>query len=143
VLRVAAKFGYNALGFYVPLSGAPLGLGGQNYPWTDPQTLVPVEAVNENQVVAPSDMMAIGEKFAGNNSIVTDTGGLARQLGIGESYAGSTKHASARHGGKADVVFCDGHVESPSFTTLFDDDSDAALRRWNRDHQPHRDRLGL
>jgi hypothetical protein len=25
--------------------------------------------------------------------------------------------------------------------SLFADDSDAALRRWNRDNQPHRERL--
>jgi prepilin-type processing-associated H-X9-DG protein len=43
--------------------------------------------------------------------------------------------------GKANVVFCDGHVESPTLKFLFADTSDDALRRWNRDHQPHRDRL--
>ena len=139
------SYGYNPWGLYTPFDNdnAPLGLGGQNYPWTDPMTIVPMEPVREAQVAAPSDMMAIGDKFAGNNGVVTDTGGLVRQQGIKEDYPGSTKHAYSRHEGKADVVFCDGHVESPSFKTLFDDDSDAALRRWNRDHQPHRDRLGL
>jgi prepilin-type processing-associated H-X9-DG protein len=43
--------------------------------------------------------------------------------------------------GKANVVFCDGHVESPPLQFLFADTSDAALSRWNRDHQPHRERL--
>jgi prepilin-type processing-associated H-X9-DG protein len=43
--------------------------------------------------------------------------------------------------GKANAVFCDGHVESPTLKFLFADTSDAALRRWNRDHQPHRERL--
>jgi prepilin-type processing-associated H-X9-DG protein len=38
-------------------------------------------------------------------------------------------------------VFCDGHVESPALQYLFADTSDDALRRWNRDHQPHRERL--
>jgi hypothetical protein len=38
-------------------------------------------------------------------------------------------------------VFCDGHVESPTLSFLFTDTRAAALRRWNRDHQPHRDRL--
>ncbi|HAO77970.1 MAG TPA: hypothetical protein DCQ92_03140 [Verrucomicrobia subdivision 3 bacterium] len=41
----------------------------------------------------------------------------------------------------ANVVFCDGHVESPTLKFLFADTSDDALSRWNRDHQPHRDRL--
>jgi len=43
--------------------------------------------------------------------------------------------------GKANVVFCDGHVESPTLEFLFKDTSAAALSRWNRDHQPHRERL--
>ena len=42
---------------------------------------------------------------------------------------------------RANVVFCDGHVESPTLQFLFADTSDAALSRWNRDHQPHRERL--
>jgi len=42
--------------------------------------------------------------------------------------------------GKANVAFCDGHVESPTLQFLFADTSDAALSRWNRDHQPHRER---
>jgi prepilin-type processing-associated H-X9-DG protein len=46
-----------------------------------------------------------------------------------------------RHQGKANVVFCDGHVESPTLQFLFEDTSDAALSRWNRDHLPHREKL--
>jgi prepilin-type processing-associated H-X9-DG protein len=46
-----------------------------------------------------------------------------------------------RHQGKANVVFCDGHVESPTLPFLFADTSDAALSRWNRDHLPHREKL--
>jgi hypothetical protein len=30
------------------------------------------------------------------------------------------------------MVFCDGHVESPTLQFLFADTSDAALSRWNR-----------
>jgi glyoxylase-like metal-dependent hydrolase (beta-lactamase superfamily II) len=33
---------------------------------------------------------------------------------------------------KANVVFCDDHVESPTLQFLFADTSDAALARWNR-----------
>ena len=47
----------------------------------------------------------------------------------------------ARHQGKANVVFCDGHVESPTIQYLFEDISDTALSRWNRDHLPHREGL--
>ena len=46
-----------------------------------------------------------------------------------------------RHQGKANVLFCDSHVESPTLKFLFEDTSDEALRRWNRDHLPHREKL--
>jgi prepilin-type processing-associated H-X9-DG protein len=46
---------------------------------------------------------------------------------------------NARHLAKAKVVFCDGHVESPTLKSLSEDTSDAALNRWNRDHLPHRE----
>ena len=39
------------------------------------------------------------------------------------------------------VAFCDGLVASPTLEFLFADTSDAALCRWNRDHQSHRERL--
>jgi hypothetical protein len=42
---------------------------------------------------------------------------------------------------QANVVFCNGHVESPTLKFLFAATSDAALSRWNRDHQPHRELL--
>jgi prepilin-type processing-associated H-X9-DG protein len=57
------------------------------------------------------------------------------------NYFDSTKRACSRHQGKANVVFCDGHVESPTLEFLFEDTSDAALVRWNRDHLPHREKL--
>jgi hypothetical protein len=44
-------------------------------------------------------------------------------------------------GWQLNVAFCNGHVESPTLQFLFADTSDAALCRWNRDHQPHRERL--
>ncbi|MBC8003811.1 MAG: hypothetical protein H7X97_14610 [Opitutaceae bacterium] len=76
-------------------------------------------------------MMAIGDSFdAAANFMRFDLAGL-------ETY-GNTR---SRHQGKANVLFCDGHVESPTLEFLFEDTSDAALNRWNRDHQPHRELL--
>jgi prepilin-type processing-associated H-X9-DG protein len=49
-------------------------------------------------------------------------------------------HRILRHGNKANVVFCDGHVESPTLQFLLEDTSDTALARWNRDHQSHREK---
>lgn len=87
-----------------------------------------IKPISESEVVCPSDMMAMGDVIAGGN--------FMREPDLAKSKA-----ASIRHQGKFNVVFCDGHVESPTLKFLFEDTSDAALSRWNRDHQPHRERL--
>jgi prepilin-type processing-associated H-X9-DG protein/prepilin-type N-terminal cleavage/methylation domain-containing protein len=87
--------------------------------------------IRESEVAVPGDMVAIGDGF--NASISLERQGLAEL----ESYG----NALTRHQGKANVVFCDGHVESPTLQFLFEDTSDAALVRWNRDHLPHREKL--
>ncbi len=85
-------------------------------------------------------MIAIGDGFAGGNDLIRDgVGNLERAYGILDF--GGTARAYARHQGKANMVFCDGHVESPTLQFLFSDTSDAALVRWNRDHLPHREKL--
>lgn len=85
--------------------------------------------------------MAIGDGFAGGNGVVVDgIWELIRSYSF-QDKLGSTKRSYARHQGKANVVFCDGHVESPTLKFLFADTSDAALSRWNRDHLPHREKL--
>jgi prepilin-type processing-associated H-X9-DG protein len=46
-----------------------------------------------------------------------------------------------RHEEKSNVLFCGGHVESLLLKALYEDASDTALARWNRDHVPHRNLL--
>jgi len=76
-------------------------------------------------------MMAIGDSFdAGVDFMRFDLAGLER---FGNTLP--------RHQGRANVLFCDGHVESATLKFLFEDTSDVALSRWNRDHQPHREEL--
>jgi prepilin-type processing-associated H-X9-DG protein/prepilin-type N-terminal cleavage/methylation domain-containing protein len=117
------SYGYNAYGLIIPggNKNIALGLGHSS-------NEVPV---GESEVVNPSDMMAIGDSFDG--SIEFSRGNLYYLEKIGL--------ASSRHQRKANVLFCDGHVESPTLISLFEDTGDIALRRWNRDHQPHRERL--
>jgi prepilin-type processing-associated H-X9-DG protein/prepilin-type N-terminal cleavage/methylation domain-containing protein len=132
------SYGYNCNGMSAKTDTNSLGLGG-HYIWTVAH--VPAPPINESEVVAPSDMMAIGDGFYGGNGIVGDgSWGLRRTYGVTDFF-GSTARAYARHQGKANVVFCDGHVESPTLPFLFADTSDAALSRWNRDHLPHREKL--
>ena len=83
--------------------------------------------IAESEVVAPTDMMAIGDCFEANAIF------QRRSIEVFAEFG----NILIRHGGKANVVFCDGHVESPTLKFLLEDTSDTALARWNRDHQPH------
>lgn len=123
-----ASYGYNRYGVAFPGNSTDhFGLQGQF-----DQTLQAWAPIPENQVAVPSDMMAIADCM--NGSVEFDRDNLAKTPPLGNFLT--------RHQGKADVLFCDGHVESPTLKFVFEDTTDAALVRWNRDHQPHRERLG-
>lgn len=121
------SYAYNAFGLGLPQKGNPLGLGGHR---DKAGTGIASPPVAEAEVVHPSEMMAIGESF---------NGGMAFMRCDGQSL--SRWNASSRHRGQANVLFCDGHVDSLSLKALFTDTDDPALSRWNRDQQPHRECL--
>jgi prepilin-type N-terminal cleavage/methylation domain-containing protein/prepilin-type processing-associated H-X9-DG protein len=127
------SYGCNAWGVDFSGNNNPdnaLGLES-HYSVSNSQSQIPLA---ESEVVNPSEMMAIGDAFGESINF----GRFSRRaLDIQEIK----ENASSRHQGKLNVVFCDGHVESPTLQFLFTDTSDAALSRWNRDHQPHRERL--
>ncbi|HEY5232702.1 MAG TPA: H-X9-DG-CTERM domain-containing protein [Verrucomicrobiae bacterium] len=142
------SYGYNWVGMSSWEDTNSLGLGGHNAyglllsPGNTRRD--PVSPVSGTEVVSSSEMMAIGDGFAGGNGTIKDGTELWRTYDLTHLIypsAGSDKRASARHQGKANVVFCDGHVESPTLQFLFEDTSDDALSRWNRDHLPHREKL--
>ena len=124
---IPASYSYNAYGLLMPgnITNA-LGLQGHFNPSSG--ALTPIA---ESEVAVPSEMMAVGDSFTG--------GAFFMRYSL--NYLDQKGGASARHQGKANVVFCDGHVESPTLQFLFEDTSDAALIRWNRDHLPHREKL--
>lgn len=130
------SYAYNAFGKVAAPGGGftsmdELGLGGNapgGYPGGPPATNY--TALPESGVAVPSEMIAIGDSFPGFLIFITATGGLADFEKAG--------NALSRHSGKGNVVFCDGHVESPKLKYLFEDTTDEALSRWNRDHQAHR-----
>jgi prepilin-type processing-associated H-X9-DG protein/prepilin-type N-terminal cleavage/methylation domain-containing protein len=114
-------YGYNSSGVVSDEEADDnFGLGGR------PSSQTPVK---DSEVMNPADLMAIGEVFVQRLSFIRD------------SVYAITLIPYQRHQGKANVVFCDGHVESPTLQFLFEDTSDAALVRWNRDHLPHREKL--
>ena len=123
---VYMSYGYNAYGLDMIGNPVSLGLGGHKMGKLA-QTLAP--PVRDADVAAPSDMMAIGDIFNGGVLFWRDV-----------AVAGA-ENAYLRHQGKENVVFCDGHVESPTLKSLLGATNDAALVRWNRDHLPHREKL--
>ncbi len=112
------------------------GLGGLSHDdWGE--VLVPERAVK-----VPSDMIAFGDGFVGMND-----GKIVWSASVGQNHIGYVRPEEGRayraavdkrHGGKLNVSFCDGHVEAIKVRPLLLDHSNAALRRWNNDHEPHR-----
>ncbi|MEI9862981.1 MAG: DUF1559 domain-containing protein [Limisphaerales bacterium] len=139
--RLFISYGYNAYGLSAQADTNALGVGG-HYVWDFPRnTRWPAPPVNENEIANPGEMMAIGDGFQGGNGIIRDGGNVLWRTDGVQDYLSSTRRSYARHQGRANVVFCDGHVESPTLKFLFEDTSDEALSRWNRDHLPHHERL--
>jgi len=129
------SYGYNAYGDTYHGIEENLGLAGH---YQDYKTLGKFTPIGESEVVNPSDMMAIGDSFESTNSFYYM---IELRRADWSSKDIKSSFAASRHQGRANVVFCDGHVESPKLQFLFEDTSDDALSRWNRDHLPHREKL--
>ena len=124
---IPISYGYNAFG--VLAIGNPtnaLGLLGR---FVSVSALF--EPIRESEVISPSEMTAMGDSFVGGVFFMREH----------LDYLDRGGRASSRHQGRVNVAFCDGHVESPTLKSAFEDTNDAALVSWNRDHLPHRDRL--
>jgi len=131
------SYGYNTYGILGAKGDTnSLGIGRQFG-----MSKVSAPPVPESEIASPSEMMALGDGFYGNGKSVYVTSGLLGRSTNFPLLIPATTEPHLRHEGKANVVFCDGHVESPTLQFLFTDTSNAALSRWNRDHQPHRERL--
>ena len=126
------SYGYNGIGMALNFTNA-LGLMGY-YSVNSSNGIIALGPIRETEVAAPSDMMAIGESFTDNYEFFR-----ASQRYI--DWTRTLAYPPVFHHGRANVVFCDGHVESPTLQFLFEATSDNALVRWNRDHLPHRERL--
>ena len=147
------SYGYNAFGSsgWLAKVFGELGLGGrwiQNPP-VGPQDIQPCK---QSRVVNPVEMIAAGDAviIPGWYGTLDDLAGspvidvnwarwpLPGQQGSRER---GKKEEQRRHGGRFNVVFCDGHVEGIKARTLFDVSTDEALRRWNNDNLSHRELL--
>ena len=98
-------------------------------------------AISQSDVIAPSEMFAIGEsRHRGEREVPNDSCVFIMYCGniwgrqIGENYYGNPP-LPRRHGKTYNQLFCDGHVAALDPWLLFDPTNSAA--RWNRDHHPH------
>jgi prepilin-type processing-associated H-X9-DG protein/prepilin-type N-terminal cleavage/methylation domain-containing protein len=120
--EISMSYGYNAFGV-LQIGNRTNNFGLHGYYDVKSNTRIPIK---DSEVVVPSEMMAIGESD-GMTFMRNEPSDFYKMY--------------LRHQNKANVLFCDGHVESPTLPFLFTDTSDAALSRWNRDHLPHREKL--
>jgi prepilin-type N-terminal cleavage/methylation domain-containing protein/prepilin-type processing-associated H-X9-DG protein len=129
-----SDYGYNAHG--LGGSGSESGLGGQSFG----PSLRPTP---EAEVRVPADMIAFGDGFRGWTTIIHDGSPSFERTKAAtlSPDKGGTQRALKRHAEKANAVFRDGHIEPAKLSTFFSDTSDEALRRWNKDNLPHREKL--
>lgn len=122
-----ASYAYNRFG--VVFRGNTTNAFGLEGHYDDQlQTWTPI---TEAEVAIPSDMIAIGDSY--NAAIQFNRDKLADIADRGNFFM--------RHRGKVNVLLCESHVESAKLKALYEDTTDAALSRWNRDHLPRRDRV--
>ncbi len=105
----------------------------------------------ESTIRVPSDMIALGDEFLRSRNSYLDAA-LSRDgtiapatfydnVGVYPSRTPPKRQPGFKaHQGRANRVFVDGHLESEDLRGPFTA-PDTALRRWNIDHEPHRDRL--
>lgn len=133
-------YGYGDEGFAFQGLGVKVTFG--NGEWT-------AAPVREDEVQRPVQTIALGDGVARLKSGPLHCAGVSlKRWQLAEPVSESWQQLlegdrSVRrlHSGRANVAFCDGHVESNTLKLLFEDTSDDALRRWNRDNEPHRDWL--
>jgi prepilin-type N-terminal cleavage/methylation domain-containing protein/prepilin-type processing-associated H-X9-DG protein len=135
--HVYVSYGYNTYGMRAGKGDTnSLGIGRQFG-----MSNISAPPVPESEIASPSEMMALGDGFCGYDKTIYGGEGLLMRSQDVPYLDPLAQEPFLRHQGKANVVFCDGHIESPTLKFLFEDTSDAALSHWNRDHLPHREKL--
>ena len=122
--------------------------------------------IREDEAVNPSDLIAIGDAIVGDPSVGYPKGAFHADATFAWDFLGpdliqitsilgirpqilnlpSTRSDAdvkamravlqRRHGGRWNVLFCDGHVESLTTANLFDTRKASVRMRWNNDNVP-------
>jgi prepilin-type processing-associated H-X9-DG protein/prepilin-type N-terminal cleavage/methylation domain-containing protein len=126
------QYAYNASGTAKFQSATNLGLGGHME-----GTLRPTK---ESRVLAPADMIAVGDVAPGGSSELPPGFPIRKTFGSASAFDVCSTNRSlwpgTSHNGRGNMFFCDGHVESARQTNWISS-ADSARRRWNNDHEPH------
>ena len=127
------------------------------------QSVIEMPPIREQEVVNPSEMIAIGDALLGvggllvvpqgpktsglwmfNGPQFADNYGIRLTLqlpqqisGVGVEAVEDQARTQMRHGGRFNVLFCDGHVENLKPQQLLNYSNSAVMKRWYRDNQPH------
>lgn len=145
-LGTGGSYGYNSKGISDGFGLDGTGLGGRGSARFK-RDLLP-EATRESEIVVPSQMIAIGDCYVGSKGyqppyyeVYESYGDVARE-GMSEmNRVYKTSSARKRHEGKLNMEFCDGHVDGLSVQALYYSKKDSDMQVWNRDNEPHRERL--
>jgi len=146
------SYAYNRVGF--GWSGQLLGLGGDQIdsPSRD-WSIANVRLVREHEVVVPTEMIAIGDLMVVSFSkmegaYLDDLHPLWAKdndiLEIGPQVPSRSNDidfvrtiTKRRHGGRWNILFCDGHSQTLEPSKLFDFQQASVRKGWNNDNQPH------
>lgn len=141
------SYGYNGYGSVGNWNSSDfkLGLGGRYVRGSS----IP-EATHDSEVVAPSEMIMAGDLYcrsvrpaydglAWHDPIITLLNGVFYDAPL-LNVPPKKQPSFIKHHGQANRVFVDGHIEREDMRKQFRG-TDAELRRWNIDHQPHREAL--
>lgn len=124
------QYACNASGTAPFKTSANLGLGGSREGWS-------VQPTAESCALAPGDLIAMGDITPGFTA-----GAMFWTSGYFDICSSNRWFwPGTSHNGQANMLFCDGHVESARQANWVSA-SDTARRRWNNDHEPHPETWG-
>jgi len=149
-VRVPSRtsYGYNAAGIGMGEPDFPQALGLSRFLDRPPSIW---GGTPEAMITAPSEMIELGDQFLRSRQPSLD-GLINRAAAISPSvdnidvFADPSQTPNKQqpnfiaHHARANRAFVDGHLESEDMSKPFGA-SEEQLRRWNVDHQPHRDLL--
>jgi prepilin-type N-terminal cleavage/methylation domain-containing protein/prepilin-type processing-associated H-X9-DG protein len=117
------SLGYNDWGLSLPLA---LGMGGD----------VGSRAIKDTMVLKPADMIALGE--VRTDAPTVDFGAnIDPQVSNMQNSLQHNQCPCNRHNFRTDLLFADGHVESPRRNDVIDPNNPTWRARWNNDGDPH------